>query len=158
MNRAKAIFILVVLVLGAATSASGLAQHRGGGYRGGAYHGGGYYGGGYYGGRYYGGGYARFGVFIGPGYWNSPFYYGYPPYYAYSPYYPYPSYAYPPYYYPQLAVAPVSPPTYVEQGGAQPAPAQPPGFWYYCGGSNGYYPYVKECPGGWQQVAPLPSN
>jgi hypothetical protein len=90
------------------------------------------------------GGHFRFGVFVGPGFWYPPPYYAYPPYYA-------------PYYYPP-AVA--TPQTYVEQGVAQaaPAPAQPPGYWYYCNGSKAYYPYVKECPGGWQQVAPQPAN
>ena len=30
--------------------------------------------------------------------------------------------------------------------------------WYYCQGSNAYYPYVRECPTGWQQVAPQPQR
>ena len=99
------------------------------------------------------GGHMRFGVYVGPGYWYPPSYYTYPPYY------------YPPYYYPPAVVAPAAPPTYIEQGVAQPgpaqvapAPAQPQGFWYYCDGSKAYYPYVKECPGGWQRVAPQPAN
>lgn len=93
-----------------------------------------------------GGGHVRFGVFVGPGY-------GYPPpYYGYAPYY------YPPYYYPPVVPAPVSPPTYIEQGVAQPAPALPQGYWFYCGESKAYYPYVKECPGGWQRVAPQPAG
>jgi hypothetical protein len=94
--------------------------------------------GGHFGGR------AHFGVFVGgPIWWGGPWYY--PPYYGYSPYY------YPP------AVA-AGPTQYVEQGGAAaqaPAPAQQ-GYWYYCTGSKTYYPYVKECPGGWQRVAPQP--
>ena len=84
--------------------------------------------------RYYG---PRVGVYIGPGY---PGYY-YPP----------------PYYYPP-AVA-VAPPVYVEQGqsaAVQPAPAQN-SSWYYCAASRSYYPYVKECAAGWQQVAPQPN-
>ena len=42
----------------------------------------------------------------------------------------------------------------------QPAPqtpSQPPAassFWYYCEDPQGYYPYVQQCPGGWQPVAP----
>jgi hypothetical protein len=88
------------------------------------------------------GGHVRFGVFVGPGFWYPP------PYYAYPPYYP-------PYYYPPVVAAPV-PQTYVEQGVAPSAPA--PGSWYYCDGSKAYYPYVKECPGGWQRVAPQPAN
>jgi len=36
---------------------------------------------------------------------------------------------------------------------AQAAPAQS-SYWYYCAESKTYYPYVKECPGGWQRVTP----
>jgi hypothetical protein len=87
------------------------------------------------------------GVYIGPGW-----------------YYPYPHYVYPPVYYayPPVVVAPSGPPVYIEQGQAQapdapPAPAQPsPNYWYYCSNPEGYYPYVKQCPGGWQQVEPRP--
>jgi hypothetical protein len=80
----------------------------------------------------------RFGVVIG-----APFYpWYYPPYY----------------YYPPVVAAPAVPPTYIEQGGAQAAPAQQSqGSWYYCTESKTYYPYVKECPGGWQRVTPQPA-
>ncbi|MGH8737796.1 MAG: hypothetical protein ACREVC_10595 [Burkholderiales bacterium] len=86
------------------------------------------------------------GLYIGvpawrPGYYPSPYYY--PP---------------APYYYPPVVLAPAAPPTYVEQGAAQAAPAQPQGDWYYCEDSKAYYPYVKTCPGGWQRVAPQPGN
>jgi hypothetical protein len=27
-------------------------------------------------------------------------------------------------------------------------------WWYWCADARAYYPYVKECPGGWQRVAP----
>jgi hypothetical protein len=27
--------------------------------------------------------------------------------------------------------------------------------WRYCAASRNYFPYVKKCPGGWQQLAPL---
>jgi hypothetical protein len=85
------------------------------------------------------GGRVHFGVVIG-----APFYpWYYPPY---------------PYYYPPVVVAPAAPPTYIEQGSAQPAPSQQSqGFWYYCAESKTYYPYVKECPGGWQRVTPQPA-
>jgi len=106
-------------------------------------------------GRHYGGG-ARFGIFLGaPLLWGS--YYGPSPYYY--PYYPSPYY---PQYYPPVVTVPVAPPTYVEQGevDAPPpsaAPAAPePGYWYYCDDSRAYYPYVKECPGGWKRVSPQP--
>ena len=87
------------------------------------------------------------------------FYFGVPvagfPYY-YPPYYPY---YYPPYY-PTTIVVPSQPTVYVEQGSqpsAQPQlQQQPTGYWYYCGDSRAYYPYVKDCPGGWQRVSPQP--
>jgi hypothetical protein len=73
--------------------------------------------------------------------------YYYPPYYA--PYYPA--------YYPAPVVVQQQPTVYVEQQPAPSAqPSAPAGYWYYCGGSRAYYPYVKECPGGWQRVAPQP--
>jgi hypothetical protein len=68
-------------------------------------------------------------------------------------YYP-PPYYYPGYY-PQPVAYPAQPVTYVEQGAA-PAPAEPAGWWYYCEASRTYYPYVKECPSGWQRVPALP--
>lgn len=72
-------------------------------------------------------------------------------------YYPPPYYYYPPYY-PQTVVVPAQPQVYIEQGGQ--AVAQPPaqGYWYYCPDSRAYYPYVRDCPGGWQRVAPQPQN
>jgi hypothetical protein len=48
--------------------------------------------------------------------------------------------------YPPVVVAP--PPVV-----AQPSPE----YWYYCSNPEGYYPYVQQCPGGWQQVTPTPS-
>jgi len=74
-----------------------------------------------------------------------------------APFYPWYYPWYPPYYYyPPVVAAPAPPPTYIEQ--AQPAPAQQShGFWYYCAESKTYYPYVKECPGGWQRVTPQPA-
>ena len=66
-------------------------------------------------------------------------------------FYPY-SYAYPypyPVYLPPVVVE-SSPPVYVQQG-------PQPQYWYYCQSSQAYYPYVKECPGGWLQVVPQSS-
>ena len=62
---------------------------------------------------------------------------------------------YPSYYaYPPLAVQP--PPVYIQQqNAAQPAHGSQAN-WHYCQASEGYYPEVKECPDGWQQVAPQP--
>jgi hypothetical protein len=67
----------------------------------------------------------------------------------------------PPYYYhPAPAVVVREPVTYIEQGGGTTsAPsAQSGNWWYYCEGSKGYYPYVKECPSGWQRVPPAPPS
>ena len=118
-----------LLLAGAAASAPAMAQHR--------FHGG-----------------PRIGVYIG-----APLlaYSLYRPYY-YAPYY-YPA------YYPPVVVAPSAPPTYVEQvppqqsqayPQSQPYPQSqaPAAAWYYCAESQAYYPYVKQCPAGWQQVAP----
>jgi len=79
---------------------------------------------------------------IASSYW--PYYY--PPYYPAYPYYP----PYAPNAYAPTYGAPYSAPAYVEQRPAQAA------SWYYCPSSNGYYPYVRECPGGWQQIPTTP--
>ena len=73
--------------------------------------------------------------------------------FAAYPYY-YPPLHYYPAYYPVPVVVQRPPTVYLEQ---QPAPT-PAGYWYYCADSRAYYPYVKECPAGWQRVAPQPSN
>ena len=84
------------------------------------------------------GSHVRFGVFVGGPVWYP--YYGYP-----YPYYPYP---YP--YYPPAVATPAPQTNYVEQGDTESAQD----YWYYCAESKTYYPYVKECPAGWQRVAP----
>ena len=132
-TSAKAIGTLVLVFFGALASGAAMAQHRGHGYG---------YGHGH-------GGNVRFGISFGfpvyaPGFYPAP-------YYAY----PAPVYAYPP-----LVVGPASPPVYVEQGPAQAeaAPAQAQGDWYYCAASQAYYPYVGECPAGWQRVPAQPPS
>ena len=50
-------------------------------------------------------------------------------------------------YVPPPSIVTPPPRVYVE-----PAPPT----WYYCVNPPGYYPYVYECPGGWQPVAPPP--
>lgn len=87
------------------------------------------------------------------------FSFGAPVYYAPPPYYYYPSYYYPP----RVVVVPAEPTVYVERESApivQPqAQAQAPAnYWYYCGASRAYYPYVRECPGGWEAVPPRPAQ
>jgi len=99
---------------------------------------------------------------VGLAYYSRPAYsypaYSYPgPAYSYSgPAYTYPG---PAYAYPGPAVAPSA--GYVEQGYSQAAPpqvqhSQPQGDWYFCADSNAYYPYVRECPEGWQRVPSTP--
>ena len=86
-------------------------------------------------------------------------YFGAPYPYTYYPY-PYP-YPYPYSYYPPVVVTPSQPPVYVEQGAPPSTTQQTPSvpdnyYWYHCDKPVGYYPYIKECPGGWQKVTPTP--
>ncbi|MFZ2627409.1 MAG: hypothetical protein WAX67_00840 [Rugosibacter sp.] len=87
------------------------------------------------------GGHSHIGIGIGIGPW-APWYYPPPIYYP------------PAYYYPRtVVIEQPAPPVYVEQ--ADEAPAQT-NYWYYCSRSKAYYPYVKDCPAGWQRVVPQP--
>jgi len=72
----------------------------------------------------------------------------------------YPGPYYYPYSYPYPAYVPSQPATYIQQevAPAAPASATPQGYWYYCSDAQAYYPYVKECPGGWQRVSPQPAR
>lgn len=108
-----------------------------------------------------------YGGYRAPGYYYPPLSY-YPsgtyaryPYYGMGPYYvpgPYetPGPAYLPYAPPEYA------PEYIERGPdaavpqVEPAPAEQSAatYWWFCPGANNYYPYVKTCPSGWQQVRP----
>lgn len=101
----------------------------------------GFYGSGYYGSGFYGS------SFYGPGFYGYRSF-GYPDPFFYRPFYNYP----PP------VIVPVTPPVYIQQ--AQPKPAEPQiNYWHYCQDPDGYYPYVRNCPGGWLQVAPqLPAQ
>ena len=153
-----------------ASGSSNWSSSYHGGYNGGGWYHDGYYHGGYYHGGYYGwhhGGYyhgyygccgsVSVGFYFGPGFiYGYPFYpYYYPPYYA-SVYYPYVS-------------GDVSQPAqYIEQGQDQAGGAdvydQGGGgaaqlaVWYYCNNPQGYYPYVRTCPGGWQKVPARPPD
>lgn len=103
-------------------------------------HGGGYGGHGFGGGHGYHG-HAGFGLYFGAPYYSYP-------YYGYS----YPYYATPP-----VVTVPASPPVYIQQ--APPAAVNqqnPANYWHYCTNPEGYYPYVQECPDGWQLVEPTP--
>ena len=136
---------LTALTLSAALTMHVEAARGGGGGRSGGHNGG--HGGGH--GHGHNHSHTSVGVFFGAGWY--PYYY-YPPY----PGYYYPPYYYP-YYYPPAASAPT---TYIELGATESGGGNslPSGYWYYCNSSNGYYPYVKECSGGWQQVAPTPAK
>lgn len=86
----------------------------------------------------------RVGVYVGPPY----------PYYpvpvAPAPYYyaPYPVYP------PPVVIEPEEPDVYVERG--EGTSAGTPGTWWYCDASKAYYPYVKQCRGGWRGVPASP--
>lgn len=87
---------------------------------------------------------------VGVGIVIDPFFYR--PWYYPGPYY-YPPNGYP---YPPVISVPANPPVYIERAEvAEPAPPAP-ASWYYCANPQGYYPYVENCPGGWQAVAPRP--
>jgi hypothetical protein len=93
-----------------------------------------------HGGHYRGHGGYGFGFYSG---FPWPFYYPfYPPYYTYPP---------------AIVTVPAPPQVYIQRDSRQTAPQRPANYWYYCRDPDGYYPYVRQCPGGWQQVAPLPS-
>jgi hypothetical protein len=70
-----------------------------------------------------------------------------------GPVYPYPYYVGPPAIVQQPVIVQQPPTEYV-----QPAPrSNEQGYWYYCQGPKGYYPYVKKCPKGWMKVVPEPA-
>jgi hypothetical protein len=136
MKLVKATLTLVLILLVTLASGSVLARggHSGGGHSGGGHFSGGHSGGGHFGGHRFIGPPVRYGVIVG-----APAFFFYPP--------P------PPYYYPPLA-ATSSAPVYIEQDDAQSASEQADGYWYYCAEAQAYYPYVNECPQGWQPVVP----
>ena len=127
----KMIAVVVAGLFMIAAGAPAYAAGRGGGGGRGGHGGGGFHGGRFNGHHFRGHGF-RGGVVIGGGVWLGPYWYP-----GYYPYYPYP-------YEPVPAVS--EPQTYVEQSG--------PSYWYYCEGAKAYYPYVRECPGGWLTVLP----
>lgn len=93
------------------------------------------------------------------------FSYGFPiyaPRYFPAPFYTYPAYAVPApvYAYPPVVIRHSPAPVYVERRITQPEPAPPQAQndWYYCAASQTYYPYAKECHGGWQRVPAQPSS
>lgn len=118
---------------------AGKAYHRSGG----RYHGGGHHGSHghqvhrhYHGHRGHHGHGSSYRIWIGPGWrpgwWGSA----------------YPCYRYYSYY---------QPPVVIPGQPQLPEPSQEQEtYWYYCEDPQGYYPYVKSCPGGWMKVVPEP--
>lgn len=84
-----------------------------------------------------------------------PHYYQPDPYPYYQPapvyYQPAPVYVQPPQ---QVYVQPA--PTYQQQQPSYAPPTAAAQTWYYCSSAKGYYPYVRVCPGGWEQVPAMP--
>lgn len=152
MKKFKLICIFIVLLGISNTSfAWGHGGGGGGGHWGGGGYGGGHWGGGY--GGHYGGGW---GGHYGGGYYGYRGGYGYGVGIGFYPSFGYPYYGYGYGGYPQTTVIEnTAPPVYIQQTSPQ-STALPANYWYYCLSPKGYYPYVKTCPGGWQQVAPSP--
>jgi hypothetical protein len=132
---------LILILFGIMTSGSVYARGgHGGGHFGGGHYGGGHHGGGWGHGGYYSGMGLGLGLGYGLGYYGGSYY---------SPYYSYP---------PAVVAVPVTPPVYIQQQSPPVTQQYPAGYWYYCNNPQGYYPYIKQCPGGWQQVDPTPSS
>ena len=94
------------------------------------------------------------------GYYGRASYYGYPSGYEFVPWYGFvPSYSYG-YSYPPVIMTPSPPPVYIQQQQVMPPQPQVPAdyYWHYCRDREGYYPYVRNCPGGWLRVAPQPDQ
>jgi len=156
MKTLKALMVVMLVLLVTflfvqPANTQGHGGGHGGGYGGG--HGGGHGGGwGHHGGygHGYGHGYGYYGGY-GYGWWGYPYWWDYP----YYPYYPYYYPYYDPYYYEGYGRPPVLP-----EGVTPPAESgqQQPSYWYFCRDPEGYYPYVKDCPGGWLTVVPREPN
>jgi hypothetical protein len=136
LKSVKSAFILALLLMTLFVSSMAFADGR------------------HWGHGHYRGSHVGVGVVIGGPVWGPSWYY--PHYYPYSPYYPSYPYYYP-YYYQPTVVVPSTPPTYIERSEPEPSSTLP-GVWYYCPDSKTYYPYVKECPGGWQTVPAQPPS
>jgi len=131
--------------------------HYGGGHYGGGY--GGHHNGGYRGGHHNGFGYGALGLGLGLGigYGVGNYYGGYNNhgYGAGNNYDGYNNYGYG--YPPTVVTVPSAPPIYIQQAPAPPVVQQiQSNYWYYCESSKNYYPYVRECASGWQQIEPTP--
>ena len=124
-RRTRRVLTLLMVLLVTVASASAFARGGGRGHSGGHH-----FSGAHIDGHHVGGPRVGFGIIVAaPAFWYYP---------------PLP-------YYPPDAVMPSAPPVYIEQGSA---PDRPAGYWYYCADAQAYYPYVRECAGTWQPVAP----
>jgi hypothetical protein len=61
---------------------------------------------------------------------------------AFWPWWDYPAYR-------TVGILPAEPLYYIEKSDEG---ASTGGEWFYCGAANAYFPYVTECPSGWQRV------
>ena len=61
-----------------------------------------------------------------------------------------PIYPYPDPYVPSTVIVQTAPPA------PPPSDAPAPAYWYYCASAQNYYPYVTQCPVGWEQVPATP--
>ena len=68
---------------------------------------------------------------------------------------------------PQPPDAPYPTPVYVEPQQQVYVPSSQPVYeqgvapvrnWYFCAAANGYYPYVRSCPNGWQTIPTSPPD
>jgi len=93
-----------------------------------------------------GGGYGHFG---GHSHHTSFYYLGSPFFWSSYGYWPYTSY--PSYYSPDMTLI-LPPLRYIDKNVKPKIQPLEPDTWDYCAESNGYYPYVKACPGGWRKI------
>jgi hypothetical protein len=140
--------LLALAALVAATPTAAHGYHYGGGFRG----------------NWYGPGVSLY--YGGPLWWGGAGYFG-------SPYWGSYAYATPPAYVfgPPGVVSSTAGVVYIEREPGAVATRQPPPapaaapeaapapagqWWYLCASPRGAYPYVRECPGGWERVPAIP--
>ena len=82
----------------------------------------------------------RSSIWVGPGWWGP---WGYPYYYSFY------SYSYP--YYAEPPILSRSRHQFMYSRTSQQEESD---YWYFCTKPQGYYPYIKRCPGGWLKVVP----
>lgn len=138
-----AIILFGLLINGLVWAFDGHGGHHGGGHFGGG-HFDGHFGGGHFGGHH--GLDLHFGYGLGLGYGLGYYGFGIPHYYPYPPVMAVPA---------PVVTVPASPQTYIQHD-ISPAPQPQTSYWHYCRNPEGYYPYVRDCPGGWEKISPQP--